>query len=129
MGLIYTCMSMPAKDLHRLNVSLYPYSSMPTIQLIWISRTHLKLSIPKIKIYHQISITFIIHAPLHKPAALPILTISVNDITIQPATQPRNYKVRFDFTFSMPFLTNYTFNQSKHFYSCTQEKKKCLSFY
>lgn len=127
---MHTCMSMSAKDLYRLNVSpevqTHTPPCLPYISLGYPAHT-LNLAKPEINIYHQISITFIAHTPLHKPAALPVLTISVNDITIQPATQARNYKVGFDSTFSIPFLTNYSSNQSKHFSSYTQERSVSLS--
>lgn len=95
---------------------------MLIIHLTWISHKHLKFSISPKQIYHQISITIIAHVHLQKAVALFALSILVNEITIYSATQARNYKVRFDFTFSKRFLTNYISNQSKNFDSSTSEK-------
>ena len=76
------------------------------MNLIWIFHKYLKFNVPQIKIYDQISTISIIHAFLHKSAALPALSISVSGITTHPATKLEIIKSGLIFTFSTPFPTN-----------------------
>lgn len=99
---------------------------MSNMNLMYILHKHLKFNIPQIKIYDQISTTSIIHAFLHKSAALPALSVSVSGITIHPAPQDRNYKVSFEFYILNTLPHQLSFSQAKYFNSATSEKH--LSF-